>query len=99
MLSQAVTYYQVLCSVWLVLLALLVGVAVWSVRRCLWGREECDYGDQGLWGVGVFVSGVVGCLAFLGWFDVAACLARSCYAPDYFAAEILAELGRKALGH
>ena len=91
--EQAVTYYQIFDSVWLVILLLLVGVLIGTCRWCAKRRV----GDDGYM-TGAIVSAGLACVFSVACVSVGCDLAKTYCAPDYYAAERMIELARSGLG-
>jgi len=95
--EQAVTYYRIYHSVWLVALIPLIGVLVWLMRYCVrTAGVSVAYPTE--WRACALFIGFVTLAACACWINTGCDLAKTYYAPDYYAAECMIELGRKALG-
>ena len=90
--EQAVAYWQVVDMVWLgifgTVMLISTIIAVWW-----WFREGC--GGDLVWTV---IGSIVACVALFICTCLACDLAKTYYAPDYYAAECMIDLSRKALG-
>jgi len=99
--EQAVGYYQAIEIGWLValgtvaLITLIVGVRSYLVVR---QKGWMDYPNMTNHGVCVVISGIVGGIILLVCGGIASDLVCTFVAPDYYAAECVVELGRKAIG-
>ena len=99
--EQAVGYYQVVDTVWIgffgtvALLALIVGVRSYRVARRDGWRDCSSMSDHG---VCVVISSLIASIASFICVCIAADLVCIYIAPDYYAAECVVELGRKAIG-
>jgi hypothetical protein len=97
--EQAVMYYRVMNSAWLVILIVVVMVAALMFRYCWRRREKVASIDFPAYSLGAMGSGIV------GFFTLAACaglandLIHSFIAPQHYAAECIIELGGKAFGN
>jgi hypothetical protein len=96
--EQAVVYYQVMNSVWLVILAVVAVVALIICHRCVKAAICASYVSQGLWNAGAVGTGVVTFSCLLGCAALVNGLVHSLIAPQHYAAECVIELGRKAFG-
>jgi hypothetical protein len=97
--EQAVLYNRFLMVAWAVIMVLVVMLAGVMLRyyRKQWGAadhyENCDG-----YAAGAYISGVVGGGACFIFTILVVNLVSTYIAPDYYAADCMVELGRKALG-
>ena len=101
--EQAVAYYRAVEIGWLVglgslvLIALIVGVRSYlHVRRDGWEDNRHTMTNHGYCAI---ISGIVAGILLLICVTIASDLACIVYAPDYYAADCVVELGRKAVGN
>jgi len=92
-IEQAVAYYWVTYSVWLGVFLAVTVVSLFLCKR--WFRR---WGESDSYEICAVVAAIVGACAALISIALAVELGRMYFAPDYYAAECMAELGRKALG-
>lgn len=95
-IEQAVTYYQFLFSAWLGAMLLVAGISTVVFWQC---RKRWDDYNADSHHFATVISVIVGCIAFLFSAGFATQLVKISIAPDYFAAECVVDLGRKALGN
>jgi hypothetical protein len=96
--EEAVMYYRVMDSVWIVILVVVAVVLALTCRWCVKKYHYVEYVDQGPWLIGAILSGIVAVAAVAGCVDLAVDLAHSFIAPQHYAAECIVELGSKAFG-
>ena len=96
--EEAVMYYRVMNSVWLVILVVVAVVAALVFRHCWKRREESGSINFPVYSLGAVCSGIVGFFALLVCVGCATGLVHSFIAPRHYAAECIVELGRKAFG-
>jgi len=96
--EQAVMYYRVVNSAWIVILVVMAVVLALTCRWCVKKAPLANCADEGAWIVGALISGVVAIGCLLGCAGLASDLIHSFIAPQHYAAECIMELGRKAFG-
>ena len=96
--EEAVMYYQVMNSAWLVILVVVVVVAALTCRWCWKKAKTISYDNEGPCLFGAAIAGWVGIAALGTCMAVATDLVHSFIAPQHYAAECIMELGRKAFG-
>ena len=92
-IEQAVMYHRICYSVWLVVLIPFIGVLIWLARYCAKRWDESDG-----YSISAVILGIVVFGFSVGYIGTACRLAKTYYAPDYFAAECMIKLGRAGLG-
>ena len=97
-IEEAVLYYRVMNSVWLVILAVVAVVAALVFCYCWKRREKIGSPNFPAYFLGAVGSGFVSFLALVACVDLARALAHSFIAPQHYAAECIMELSRKAFG-
>jgi hypothetical protein len=98
--EQAVMYYRVMDSVWIVILAVVVVVAALICRWCVKRGNSVEHtGSEGDLSAGALVSGIVSFVCSLVCVGFANDLIHSFIAPQHYAAECIIELGGKAFGN
>jgi hypothetical protein len=96
--EEAVMYYRVMNSAWLVILVVIVVVAAILLRRSLRGFESASFDGEPLYVAAALISGLVIVFGSAGCVGLANDLIHSFIAPQHYAAECIIELGRKAFG-
>jgi uncharacterized membrane protein YgdD (TMEM256/DUF423 family) len=96
--EEAVMYYRVMNSAWLVILVVVILVAGFLLRLCMKKAPCFDYATEGIWPLGTLLSGLVVFFGSLACIALANDLVHSFIAPQHYAAECIMELGGKAFG-